>query len=1598
MSATLSEKGISSDPSLSTSYQFLHVHVLVWGVLSIICMVVLVLMRYFQPFLRWIVCEGEGTVYMVWMNVGNFILLVRGLILATRITQVITGEFGKCHVVGRSVSGYYDNTFQVNLMLVCLDAVQTLVFSTLSFPLPWAAIFCLIELISQFFRFYSCMGILFGGEGSITYTAVCVWLALIAMYSIVGLNTSVILLSSRNFYQNTLHLASSTAEKRRFVDLLCTEIRSPLQHVVGAVSRITDTVLPQSSKDNILEIGHLVTRQTQLINLLSDNLLYLTRVEEGRAFLQRDTSHLNKRRINVKDLTMKLSCQHSVMDSDGLTFCELVQKISLLDAKSCSSIAILGDLTLLTILVRNMLYFGLIMLDDKRDTETLMSSCVRTGVASGVPLSQPLRRHSVNSDSSDFNSSVGDHADEQPPLVLTISVVENGLENKRGKARSQNQAGSLWSSRLHLSLSCPVLDELAATAEAMRAKRSDECEGEDGKAADGERESPDDPAWGRLSAVANKNDYSTILMTCSALTGKAGGSFSISRSKVEFSIACGGIDTPIVATSGHGSGGGGSGSGGGGPITNTRPRSGSLSMNIAVDIKTVRVCIIAERSELVSSIPGLLAMVGIDGRNVSMMSEFKSSDQDAVNELSRVYDVCFVGSIFESVRIKERGYPGRVVLFSGSVAYMDDETISKCDFILGVPCMKTDADHLKAWITSPNQKTTIASRKELSSAGAGGEGDEAGEGAMLLDLDGEESMTSDGDDAPTSGQGQRSDEDDDDHTSPALMRVAATVIGDGVYWLIRQFIKSISDVDHSVKTYSLGTKFNYVDTSVLFVSMFQNDVEKTFCKWRLLNPGGFRLIHVFATDCSNVMTTLTFLAGVAGYTMLIAEPAGIQQTYENCRESYCYNSPWTYSVPAFCAVVLLREIIHKRVLGPLGISLYAYWFVGSILVILAFNTHLLDFYFAHDPDTWLWSPGYWKKNLPPPVKISFAQFCSAKFGMTVGLEVLHVLLSSFSIICAGWMFHIMWPISIISTLIAVTRSYIIINVIIDYVIVDVVVGDLVVATFILFAITIIIGQFYLEISLRNEFQSFRKTTFSHLFLELSLDAVQKNLRKPLENILLAKERYLCIVQDIAVSQRIAFTPSLLGEFDTLNMGHLLLRELYYELDFKDCLAQIEQASAAPWLDSKGYRHHTERKHALEAAVSSLYKNSNDPFLLTEELLKIADSFSCFRSDFAVKVYVSVDPRLALVRTNVKLFTSVIVNALAKAHKSIWARLRGNDYLRSYVQEISIVVKPVVDSRPSRFFDTRLMVVEVSESNGFLVSVLGFDASLTPSKGAAVGAERGSDTNESESEGFGSQMCREVVLNAAPDAVFETSTLKCGNAFYYSCQRFTVPYQLHTCSGTAESFRRLKRSLGALYTERPIAAYVNAYEHFHRQMSLRRTNEDRAGKRRSFAKFLVLIVEVDDFTARNKGLKDLFKKNSWTVKTISSMGEWDEKYLQCDCVLIDMNSVPLMQSRDGLGPSGSASDLDVVTLLRVLGYKMVIAQIECKKFFLEESDLSKPAESHPADFDFNFSDSNFSRTGLRQLEDACNTRAIGHLCWLHNSGVTMSVTGKVQSLA
>jgi hypothetical protein len=63
--------------------------------------------------------------------------------------------------------------------------------------------------------------------------------------------------------------------------------------------------------------------------------------------------------------------------------------------------------------------------------------------------------------------------------------------------------------------------------------------------------------------------------------------------------------------------------------------------------------------------------------------------------------------------------------------------------------------------------------------------------------------------------------------------------------------------------------------------------------------------------------------------------------------------------------------------------------------------------------------------------------------------------------------------------------------------------------------------------------------------------------------------------------------------------------------------------------------------------------------------------------------------------------------------------------------------------------------------------------------------------------------------------------------------------------------------------------------------------------------------------------------------------------------------------------------------------MVIAQLEDKNGLGLDDGLGddmSPRWPRPP-FDFSFNDTNCSRAGVRQLEEACNKRAIGHVCWL-----------------
>lgn len=123
-------------------------------------------------------------------------------------------------------------------------------------------------------------------------------------------------------------------------------------------------------------------------------------------------------------------------------------------------------------------------------------------------------------------------ASGSPPLQLTMHV------SKDSKQDTDKRRGEL-SSHLVYSLECHALaplpaqeSELASITDADSANRS--------RMSDGDETLVDSFLMtnDNLSATSNQDDYSTILMTCIALTSRAAGSFSITRSRVEFSIQC----------------------------------------------------------------------------------------------------------------------------------------------------------------------------------------------------------------------------------------------------------------------------------------------------------------------------------------------------------------------------------------------------------------------------------------------------------------------------------------------------------------------------------------------------------------------------------------------------------------------------------------------------------------------------------------------------------------------------------------------------------------------------------------------------------------------------------------------------------------------------------------------------------------------------------------------------------------------------------------------------------------------------------------------------------------------------------------------------
>lgn len=233
--------------------------------------------------------------------------------------------------------------------------------------------------------------------------------------------------------------------------------------------------------------------------------------------------------------------------------------------------------------------------------------------------------------------------------------------------------------------------------------------------------------------------------------------------------------------------------------------------------------------------------------------------QDDVDELCKVADICFVSSTAESVKLKESGFLGRVVLFSGSVVYLEEETVKKCDYVVHIPYMKADCDNLKTWMTSPIAAKTKYTR-EFSDSRSASRGATWFEFNRWLRSVAVYFHLVPVAEKPTQRQRRRTKRlihnessmllsstfHSSVHPSSNTLRQrhganAGGSFSDYVKRKVRkglQIIGGFSSNDEPVHTYPLGTKFNFVKGNVIFIDKFQHDVETTFCMWRLLNPTG----------------------------------------------------------------------------------------------------------------------------------------------------------------------------------------------------------------------------------------------------------------------------------------------------------------------------------------------------------------------------------------------------------------------------------------------------------------------------------------------------------------------------------------------------------------------------------------------------------------------------------------------------------------------------------------------------------------------------------------------------------------------------------------
>jgi hypothetical protein len=527
-----------------------------------------------------------------------------------------------------------------------------------------------------------------------------------------------------------------------------------------------------------------------------------------------------------------------------------------------------------------------------------------------------------------------------------------------------------------------------------------------------------------------------------------------------------------------------------------------MSAEMQARFKRHRVCAVVADSVLESVIKSAIQRMKLD-EGLTVLHELQRGSYVPVAMLTFVtsYELC--------VELRLREYQGLVVLFSGSINYLDDAQIANVDYCLPLPCSDLHIVRFIDWLMGVHDREVArntAAEAEVREQGLHKRGGEGRRDSL---------------DKESSASGSRK------HKSAAAFAAEGFPVFEElgpVPALIGSIARSFATaVIGGVTRLAIAARDCVYSKSLYFmvVPLPPGTIE-SYTKWKILNPARSWYHHSAEVWCEAFprMMMAMFVETLVFKTDVFA----------------------TLTVVIGGIILISKGPVYRFICKPRGWKLFRYWLLPPLIVIAYLTGNILS-----------WT------SMPHTEPMTLAEFEASTIHGSKGTR--H-LFSAINWAAVQRFYGIYWmhPFNLIVIVLIFLRYGQLVWGVLRY-IASVQMAEFLHLTFGQISVFNLVYLTHLEHSYRTEFIVTYEHILTKTFLDQCLDICQQDIRKPLEILLGRKDDLMQVLNRAALSRAFTIDKTVLTRLEPLQVSHMLLSEMVSEFGYSQYLLPVEEGAA-----------------------------------------------------------------------------------------------------------------------------------------------------------------------------------------------------------------------------------------------------------------------------------------------------------------------------------------------------------------------------------------------------------------------------------------------------